>query len=201
MNTQEWQGVFPAVTTKFNADEELDYAAMERHFSYMIDNGCHGLVTCGSLGEASTLSFDEKLAVARTAVAVSKGRVPVLANVSETRTTNAERYAREARDLGVDGLMVMPSVLYAADAFEAKSNLRTIAKAAKLPIMVYNNPVSYNVDLTPSDFLELSDVEEIVAIKESSDDIRRVPDLRSTVGTPLLEVLTWPGFWLSKIRQ
>lgn len=178
----KWEGVFPAVTTKFHANEELDHAEMEKHFSFMVDNGCHGLVTCGSLGEASTLSFDEKLAVAKTAVKVAKGRVPVLANVSETRTANAERYVQEARDLGVDGFMVMPSVLYAADAFEAKANLRTIAKAAKLPIMVYNNPVTYKVDLTPADFKELSDCEELVAIKESTDNIRRVTDLRNAVG-------------------
>jgi 4-hydroxy-tetrahydrodipicolinate synthase len=178
----KWEGVFPAVTTKFHANEELDHAEMEKHFSFMIDSGCHGLVTCGSLGEASTLSFEEKLAVAKTAVKVANGRVPVLANVSETRTANAERYVQEARDLGVDGFMVMPSVLYAADAFEAKANLRTIAKAAKLPIMVYNNPVTYKVDLTPADFKELSDCEELEAIKESTDNIRRVTDLRNAVG-------------------
>lgn len=182
MTAAKWQGIFPAVTTKFHANEELDHPSMERHFEFLLKNGVHGLVTGGSLGEASTLSFDEKLAVTATALKVAQGRVPVLANVSETRTTNACRFVEQARELGVQGFMVMPSVLYAADAREAKDNLRTIAKAAQLPIMVYNNPVSYKVDLTPEDFKELADCEQIVAIKESSDNIRRITDLRNTVG-------------------
>ncbi len=182
MTAAKWQGIFPAVTTKFHANEELDHAEMEKHFEFQIANGVHGLVTCGSLGEASTLSLEEKLEVAELAVKVAKGRVPVLANVSETRTANAIRYVNEARDRGVQGFMVMPSVLYAADAREAKDNLRTIAKAAQLPIMVYNNPVTYKVDLLPEDFKELADVENIVAIKESTDNIRRITDLRNVVG-------------------
>jgi len=182
MTTKKWEGVFPAVTTKFHANEELDYQAMEKHFAFQIDAGVDGLVTCGSLGEASTLSLDEKLEVTRVALEVSAGRVPVLANVSETRTANACRFVEKAREMGVQGLMVMPSVLYAADAREAKDNLRTIAKAAQLPIMVYNNPVTYKVDLTPDDFADLADCEWLVAIKESTDNIRRITDLRNTVG-------------------
>jgi dihydrodipicolinate synthase/N-acetylneuraminate lyase len=182
MTAAKWAGVFPAVTTKFTADEELDHPAMEQHFTLMLDSGVHGVVTGGSLGEASTLTVEERLQVAQTAIKVAKGRVPVLANVSDTRTRTAERFVQEARDLGVDGFMVMPSVLYAADAREAKDNLRIIAKAAKLPIMVYNNPVSYKVDLTPADFKELADCEELVAIKESTDNVRRITDLRNAVG-------------------
>lgn len=183
MNEQKkWRGVFPAVTTKFSADETLDHAAMERHFAFQIEAGVDGLVTCGSLGEASTLSFEEKLAVTRTALEVAARRVPVLVNVSESRTADAVRFARAAAELGVQGLMVMPAVLYAADAREAKDNLRAIAAAAQLPVMVYNNPVSYKVDLTPQDFLELADCAWLVAIKESSDNVRRITDLRNTVG-------------------
>jgi len=182
MSTAKWEGVFPAVTTKFKANEDLDHAEMEKHFAFQIDSGVHGLLTCGSLGEASTLSFDEKLAVTKTALKVADMRVPVLVNVSETRTTNACRFVQEAAAMGVQGFMVMPSVLYAADAREAKDNLRTIAKAAQLPIMVYNNPVSYKVDLTPEDFKDLSDCEQIVAIKESTDNVRRITDLRNAVG-------------------
>jgi 4-hydroxy-tetrahydrodipicolinate synthase len=109
--------------------------------------------------------------------------VPVLANVSETRTVTACRFVEKAAEMGVQGLMVMPSVLYAADSREAKDNLRTIANAAQLPIMVYNNPVAYKVDLTPEDFADLADCEWLVAIKESSDNIRRITDLRNAVGT------------------
>jgi 1-pyrroline-4-hydroxy-2-carboxylate deaminase len=181
--SKKWEGVFPAVTTKFHANEDLDYKEMEKHFAFQLDAGVDGLVTCGSLGEASTLSFDEKLEVTRVALGVADKRVPVLANVSETRTTNACRFVEKAAAMGVQGLMVMPSVLYAADSREAKDNLRTIAKAAQLPIMVYNNPVAYKVDLTPEDFADLADCEWLVAIKESTDNIRRITDLRNTVGT------------------
>ena len=183
MTSNKWTGVFPAVTTKFTENEDLDHAAMEKHFAFQIDSGVHGLLTCGSLGEASTLSFDEKLAVTKTALQVADKRVPVLVNVSETRTVNACRFVEQAAAMGVQGLMVMPSVLYAADAREAKDNLRTIAQAAQLPIMVYNNPVSYKVDLTPEDFQDLADCEWIVAIKESTDNVRRITDLRNAVGS------------------
>ena len=179
----KWRGIFPAVTTKFKENEDLDPAAMERHFDFQINSGVHGMVTCGSLGEASTLSFDEKLEVTKIALNVANKRVPVLVNVSETRTANAIRFVEQAAKLGVQGFMVMPSVLYAADAREAKDNLRIIAKAAQLPIMVYNNPVTYKVDLTPQDFIDLADCELIVAIKESTDNIRRITDLRNAVGT------------------
>ncbi len=182
MTANKWRGVFPAVTTKFKANEDLDHAEMEKHYAFQIDSGVHGLVTCGSLGEASTLSFDEKLEITKIALDVANRRVPVLVNVSETRTANAVRFVQQAAELGVQGFMVMPSVLYAADAREAKDNLRTIAKAAQLPIMVYNNPVSYKVDLTPEDFQELADCEWLVAIKESSDNIRRITDLRNALG-------------------
>lgn len=183
MSTIKWKGVFPAVTTKFKENEDLDYEEMERHFSFQIESGIHGIVTCGSLGEASTLTFDEKLDITKIALMVSDKRIPVLVNVSETRTLNACRFAAKAAELGVQGLMVMPSVLYAADAREAKDNLRVIAKAAQLPIMVYNNPVTYKVDLTPEDFQDLSDCAGLVAIKESTDNVRRITDLRNAVGT------------------
>ncbi|MDC8784579.1 dihydrodipicolinate synthase family protein [Roseateles koreensis] len=177
-----WRGVFPAVTTKFKADESLDMAAMASHFEFQIAHGVDGLVTCGSLGEASTLTLDEKLEVAALALEVSAGRVPVLANVSETSTRAALRYVEGAAKLGVQGLMLMPALLYGADAREAMLNVRTIAEAAALPTMVYNNPVSYKVDLQPEHFAELADCRWLVAIKESSDDIRRITNLRNALG-------------------
>jgi len=178
-----WRGVFPAVTTKFHANEDLDVAAMERHFEFQIENGVDGLVTCGSLGEASTLTLEEKLEVAAIALRVSNGRVPVLANVSESSTRAALRYVEGAAKLGVQGLMLMPALLYGADAREAMANVRTVANAAALPTMVYNNPVSYRVDLRPEHFAELADCPWLVAIKESTDNIRRITDLRNTLGT------------------
>lgn len=182
MSNVRWQGVFPAVTSKFHADETLDFEAMRKHFSFLIDNGVHGLVTCGSLGEASTLTLEEKLAVTRCAVEVSGGRIPVLANVSETSTREALRFIKEAVALGVDGFMLMPSLIYVADSREAMQSIRTMAEAAAKPCMIYNNPVAYRVDLKPEHMAELADCKWLVAIKESSDDIRRVTDLRNALG-------------------
>ncbi len=182
MNIPRWQGVFPAVTTKFHPDESIDAEGTARHIDFQIRNGIHGLVTCGSLGEASTLSLEEKVEVARIAVETANGRIPVLANVSETRTREALRYIDAANRVGVAGFMVMPSVIYVADAREAMLNVRTMAEAAQKPIMVYNNPVAYRVDLKPEHMLELADCPWITAIKESTDNIRRITDLRNTVG-------------------
>ncbi len=182
MSNVRWQGVFPAVTSKFHADETLDFEAMRKHFGFLIDNGVHALVTCGSLGEASTLTLEEKLAVTRCAVEVSGGRIPVLANVSETSTREALRFIQAAVELGVDGFMLMPSLIYVADAREAMQSIRTLAEAAAKPCMIYNNPVAYRVDLKPEHMAELADCPWLVAIKESSDDIRRVTDLRNKLG-------------------
>ena len=182
MNNPRWKGIFPAVTTKFHADESLDLEGTAVHLDFQIRNGIHGMVTCGSLGEASTLTLEEKLLVAKNALEVSKGRVPVLANISETSTREAIRYIEGANHIGVDGFMVMPSVIYVADAREAMHNLRTLAAVAQKPMMIYNNPVAYRVDLKPEHMLELADCEWLVAIKESSDNIRRITDLRNTVG-------------------
>ena len=182
MSNPRWQGIFPAVTTKFHADESIDAEGTARHIDFQIRNGIHGLVTCGSLGEASTLTLEEKLQVAKIALEAADGRVPVLANVSETSTREALRYIDGGNRLGVAGYMVMPSVIYVADAREAMANVRAMAHAAQRPLMVYNNPVAYRVDLKPEHMLELADCEWIAAIKESTGDIRRITDLRNTVG-------------------
>ena len=183
MNPQpRWQGIFPAITTKFHADESIDAEGTARHIDFQIRNGIHGLVTCGSLGEASTLTLEEKLKVAQIALEAADGRTPVLANVSETSTREALRYIDGANKLGVAGFMVMPSVIYVADAREAMANVRAMAAAAQRPLMVYNNPVAYRVDLKPEHMLELADCEWIAAIKESTGNIRRITDLRNTVG-------------------
>jgi len=183
VNLPRWQGIFPAVTTKFHADERIDAQGTARHIDFQIRNGIHGLVTCGSLGEASTLTLEEKLEVTRIALDASAGRVPVLANVSETSTREALRFIEGGNALGVAGYMVMPSVIYVADAREAMANVRAMAEAAQKPIMVYNNPVAYRVDLKPEHMAELADCAWIVAIKESSGDTRRITDLRNLLGT------------------
>lgn len=182
MSQPRWTGIFPAVTTKFHPDERIDAEGTARHIDFQIRNGIHGVITCGSLGEASTLTLEEKLDVARIALEASDGRVPVLANVSETSTREALRYIDGANKLGVAGYMLMPSVIYVADAREAMANVRAMANAAKKPCMVYNNPVAYRVDLKPEHMAELADCEYLTSVKESTGDIRRVTDLRNTVG-------------------
>jgi len=182
MNNPRWSGIFPAITTKFHADERIDAAGTAKHIDFLIRNGIHGLVTCGSLGEASTMTLEEKLEVVEIAVEAAAGRIPVLANVSETSTREALRYIEGANKRGVNGFMVMPSVIYVADSREAMANVREMAKVAQQPLMIYNNPVAYRVDLTPADMVELADCEYIVAVKESTGDIRRVSDLRNAVG-------------------
>ncbi len=183
MSTTRWHGIFPAITTKFHADERIDAEGTARHIDFQIRNGVHGLVTCGSLGEASTLTLEEKLEVTQIALRASEGRVPVLANVSETSTREALRFIDGANKLGVAGYMLMPSVIYVADAREAMLNVRTMANAAQKPVMVYNNPIAYRVDLLPEHMAELADCAWIVAIKESCGDIRRITDLRNLLGT------------------
>ncbi len=182
MVNPRWQGIFPAITTKFHADESIDAQGTARHIDFQIRNGIHGLVTCGSLGEASTLTLEEKLEVTRIAIEASAGRIPVLANVSETSTREALRFIAGGNALGVDGFMVMPSVIYVADAREAMANVRAMAQAAQKPLMVYNNPIAYRVDLRPEHMAELADCEWIAAIKESCGDTRRITDLRNLLG-------------------
>ena len=182
MQNPRWRGIFPAITTKFHADESLDAEGTARHIDFQIRNGIHGLVTCGSLGEASTLTLEEKVEVTRIAIKASAGRVPVLANVSETSTREAIRFIQSCNALGVDGYMVMPSVIYVADAREAMANVRAMAEAARKPVMIYNNPIAYRVDLKPEHMVELADCEWIVAIKESCGDTRRITDLRLALG-------------------
>jgi dihydrodipicolinate synthase/N-acetylneuraminate lyase len=182
MTIRAWQGVYPAVTTKFRSDLRLDVAAMEKHFAWQIDSGVNGLIVCGSLGENSVLATDEKLEVLRTAVRVSARRVPVLQTIAEGSTAEGialcERSARE----GADGFMVLPGMRYVSDRRETIAHYRAIAQASAKPIMVYNNPVAYGVDVTPDMFGELADEKAIVAIKESSDDVRRVTDIINQTG-------------------
>jgi 4-hydroxy-tetrahydrodipicolinate synthase len=182
MTHPTWQGVYPALTTKFKPDYRLDVAAMEKHFAWQIERGVDGLIVCGSLGENSVLSVDEKLEVLRIAVRVSGGRVPVLMTVAEGSTAEGIALCERATREGTDGLMVLPGMRYVSDRRETLAHYRAIAKASAKPIMVYNNPIAYGVDVTPDMFEELADEPSIVAIKESSDNVRRVTDIISRTG-------------------
>jgi dihydrodipicolinate synthase/N-acetylneuraminate lyase len=177
-----WKGVFPALTTQFHRDESLDLEATARHIEALIDSGVSGLVMLGSLGENVQLEPDEKRQVMRAALEVSAGRVPVLSGVAECSTAMAVRYARDMERLGADGIMLLPAMVYKSDPAETIHHFRTVARATGLPIIVYNNPVAYTVDITPEMFRELADVPNLVAIKESSGNVRRITDLINTVG-------------------
>lgn len=177
-----WGGVFPAVTTQFKADQSLNLEATAAHAEHLIRAGVHGLIMLGSVGENTVLDPAEKRAVLATAIEAVQGRVPVLCGVAETSTGAACRFAAEAQAAGADGLMVLPAMIYKTDRRETMAHVRAVARASDLPIMCYNNPVSYGTDLTPEMFAELADEPTLVAIKESSDDVRRITDLVNLVG-------------------
>jgi len=178
----KWNGVYPALTTQFKKDQSLDIEGTARHLEAMISSGIHGVIVLGSVGENTALEYDEKLTVMREMSRVVRGRIPVLSGVAEYTTPLASRFVRDAEKIGLDGLMVLPAMVYKADRRELITHFRTVARASGLPIMIYNNPVSYNVDLSPEAFVELQDEPTIVAIKESSDNVRRITDIVNLVG-------------------
>ena len=177
-----WKGVFPAVTTQLKKDQSLDLDATARHIEVLIDSGVSGLIMLGSLGENTALEPEEKRRVMEVALKTSRGRVPVLSGVAECSTASACRYARDMEKLGANGLMVLPAMVYKSDARETLAHFRSVARASGLPIICYNNPIAYTVDITPEMFAELADEKSLVAIKESSGNVRRITDLFNTVG-------------------
>jgi 4-hydroxy-tetrahydrodipicolinate synthase len=177
-----WQGVFPAVTTPFTEDDRVDVSGLHRLVDFLIEGGVDGLIMLGTLGEGSVLSPEEKEQVLREALTAADGRVPVLAGVAETTTRAACRFAERAAALGVQGFMALPALLYNALPHETLAHFRTLARATELPLMLYNNPVLYGVDVTPEIVAELADELHIVAVKESSEDVRRITDIRVHTG-------------------
>jgi 4-hydroxy-tetrahydrodipicolinate synthase len=182
MSKPFWSGVFPAITTQLKKDQSLDLDATARHAEVLIDSGVNGIILLGSLGENQPLLADEKRRVIEAMVKAVNGRVKVLSGVAESSTAEACRYARDVEQLGVDGIMLMPAMLYKGDPRETMAHFRTVAQASGLPIMIYNNPISYGNDLTPELFAQLADEKKFVALKESSGDVRRITDLHNTVG-------------------
>jgi 4-hydroxy-tetrahydrodipicolinate synthase len=177
-----WKGVFPAATTQFREDESLDLSATARHIDAMIRAGIDGVVMLGTVGENSSLEYDEKLTVLKATMEAVHGRIPVLTGVAEYTTSLACRFASDVEKLGLHGLMVLPAMVYKADPRETLAHFRAVAQSTALPIMCYNNPVAYHVDITPEMFADLAGEENIVAIKESSEDVRRITDLVNAVG-------------------
>lgn len=182
MKKPHWSGVFPAITTQMNQDGSLNLEATARHAEVLIDSGVTGLIFLGSLGENQAMTSEEKRRVIEAMVEAVNGRVPVLSGVAESSTAEAVRYVQDLERLGADGCMLMPAMLYKGDPRETLAHFRTVAKSTGLPIMIYNNPVSYANDITPEMFAQLAEQRSFVALKESSGNTRRITDIRAAVG-------------------
>lgn len=182
----KWVGVMPATTTAFDEQLNIDHAFVAQHAKWLIDNGCTGIVTPGSLGESATLSLDEKSALWKTVIAAVGERAPVVAAIASLSTAEAVRLAQHAADVGCSGLMVLPPYVYRSDWREMKAHIEAIFRATKLSCMLYNNPVAYGTDFLPQQIAELaSDHENFGAVKESSTDVRRITWIRELLGDKL----------------
>ena len=182
----KWTGVMPATTTPFDEGLNIDHGFAAQHVRWLIDHGCTGIVTPGSLGESATLSFDEKLAIWSTVVAAVGDRVPVVAAIASLSTREAAQLAERADDLGCSGLMVLPPYVYRSDWREMKAHIEAVFRATTLSCMLYNNPVAYGTDFLPEQIKELvSEHENLEAVKESSTDVRRITWIRELVGDRL----------------
>lgn len=177
-----WKGVFPALMTEFTQDGALDLPGTARHIESLLAAGVDGFIMLGTLGENLSLTPAEKSAVRRCAVETVKGRVPILSGIAEYTTDFAIERANEAKAEGCAGVMVLPPMVYKTDARETLAHFEAVADGVELPIMIYNNPVTYAIDVKPEGFVRLAKKANIVAIKESSDDVRRVTDLKNVVG-------------------
>src|ERR1700761_43502 len=182
MAGKKWAGIYPAVTTQFNKDGALNIEATQREIDALVKSGVHGLIMLGTCGENCSLLPEEKRSVIAAAKEVAGGKVPIISGVSEYTTALASQYARDAQKIGIDGLMVLPGMVYKSDTRETLEHFRTVARASDLPVMIYNNPIVYGVDIKPETFADLADEKTIVAIKESSDDPRRITDLHNLHG-------------------
>lgn len=177
-----WEGVFPAVTTQFREDYSLDIDATAKVMEGLIRDGVSGMIVCGTVGENCSLTTAEKIQVMEAGKAVAAGRVPVICGIAEFTSEFAIATAKEAAKVGVDGIMLMPALVYSSKPHETAAHFRTVSKATDLPVMIYNNPPVYKNDVTPDVVASLVDCETIVCFKESSGDTRRFIDLRNKVG-------------------
>lgn len=178
----EWTGVFPAVTTKFGANDELDFEAFDININAQLEAGANGIILGGSLGEASVLTDDEKFELLKHTLAYVKGAVPVILNIAEQTTKAAVTIAKKAYEYGADGLMLLPPMRYKADEDETIAYFAEVAKSTPLPIMIYNNPVDYKIEVTLDMFEQLAAFENIQAVKESTRDIINVTRMFNRFG-------------------
>ncbi|EUB99644.1 Dihydrodipicolinate synthase [Rhizobium sp. CF080] len=180
--TTGWSGVFPAVTTQFNEDFSIDLKATQGVQDALVNDGVNGLIVMGTCGENNSLDPEEKRTILKAAVEVVNGRVPVVTGVSEFDTRRAVAYARDAEELGADGLMLLPAMVYVPKPEELVAHFKTVAAATSLPIMLYNNPPAYRVNIGTDVLRQLEDVPNIKAVKESAPDPRRFTDLINAFG-------------------
>ncbi|MEO2267353.1 dihydrodipicolinate synthase family protein [Pseudoalteromonas sp. YIC-656] len=177
-----WQGVYPAVTTQFNDDDSINFETTAAMIDTLVKEGVHGIIVLGTVGENCSLRSEEKRQVLAMAKEVVAGRVPVLSGVAETTTQFAIEFAQDAQKLGIDGLMVLPGMVYRSSEREAIDHYQQIARATTLPIMIYNNPVTYGVDVSIDGMRVLADEPNIVSVKEATEDTRRITELFSAFG-------------------
>ncbi|MBL7700837.1 MAG: dihydrodipicolinate synthase family protein [Ferruginibacter sp.] len=177
-----WSGVFPALTTKFTADDKLDLPLFEKNLNAQLEAGIHGIVLGGSLGEASVLTTDEKETLVKFAIEKINGRIPVIINIAEGSTKEALQQAAYAKAWGAQGIMILPPMRYKADDRETVTYFKTVAGSTDLPIMIYNNPVDYKIEVTLDMFDELQVCKNITAIKESTRDVTNVTRLINRFG-------------------
>jgi dihydrodipicolinate synthase/N-acetylneuraminate lyase len=182
MSKTTWNGVFPAATTQFCEDMSIDFEATASVVDSLVNDGVHGIIAMGTVGENNSLLADEKRAVLKAIVGVVAGRVPVITGVSELTTGLAEDYVRDAEALGADGAMLLPAMVYVPSEAELEAHIRRVATASGLPIMLYNNPPAYRVSISLDTLHRLADVPTLVAIKESAPDPRRITDILNVCG-------------------
>ncbi len=180
--TVKWEGVYPAVTTKFTADDQLDLSVFGHNLQAQIDAGVEGIVLCGSLGEASTLSNAEKLRLLTYSLSEFGGQLPIILNIAERRTSEAIAMVQQAEKLGAHGFMLLPPMQYKAGDAEVVTFFKTIAQSTSRPIMVYNNPVDYKIMVSVPMLEELLKLDNIQAIKESTRDITNITRMRNAFG-------------------
>src|ERR1700722_3042783 len=180
-----WSGVIPALTTKFNSNDTLDLHMFEKNLHAQIDAGVNGVIIGGSLGEASTLTTGEKEALVKLSVETCVGKIPVLLNIAEGSTKDAIHQAALAKSWGTKGLMLLPPMRYKSDERETVQFFKTVAASTSLPIMIYNNPVDYKIEVTIDMFAELMSCENIQAVKESTRDVSNITRLRNRFGDRL----------------
>jgi 4-hydroxy-tetrahydrodipicolinate synthase len=177
-----WKGVYPAATTQFAQDLSIDYDATQGVQSALVKDGVDGLILLGTCGENNSLESDEKRKVLAAGVEAVGGKVPLVAGVSEMTTARAIEYARDAEKIGVDALMLLPAMVYVPTTEELQAHFRAVAEATSLPIMLYNNPPAYRVNVDFATLEALRDVPNLVAIKESAPDTRRITDVINRFG-------------------